>query len=88
MVKLKDTFISLATAGYIQQSPVEEVKEGCEIPTLVPVATIVPELDTRTLMQAMANPSEIKDSEFAKITPLWIDEVVGGWGVALLEFDL
>ncbi|VVD02324.1 unnamed protein product [Leptidea sinapis] len=61
IVQLKDTFISLATAGYIQQSPVAEIKEGSEIPTLVPVATIVPDLDARVLMQAMANPADVKD---------------------------
>ncbi|VVD02323.1 unnamed protein product [Leptidea sinapis] len=62
IVQLKDTFISLATAGYIQQSPVAEIKEGSEIPTLVPVATIVPDLDARVLMQAMANPADVKDT--------------------------
>lgn len=64
MVKLKDTFISLATAGYIQQAPVAELKDS-EIPTLVPVATIVPDLDMRDLMQAMSNNlSDCKDSKY------------------------
>ncbi|XP_026751660.1 DNA-directed RNA polymerase III subunit RPC3 [Galleria mellonella] len=68
MSKLKDTFISLATAGYIQQAPVEEVKEGCEIPTLVPVATIVPELDTRHLLHAMTmDISEITDNVYWEV---------------------
>lgn len=65
---LKDTFISLATAGYIQQAPVAELKEGSEIPTLVPVATIVPDLDLRTLQQAMtANVNEINDNVYWKV---------------------
>ncbi|XP_060806276.1 DNA-directed RNA polymerase III subunit RPC3 [Amyelois transitella] len=68
MVQLKDTFISLATAGYIQQSPVEETKEGAnEVPTLVPVATIVPDLDTRALIQAMAKPEEITDKIYWEV---------------------
>ncbi|XP_053616112.1 DNA-directed RNA polymerase III subunit RPC3 [Plodia interpunctella] len=68
IVKLKDTFISLATAAYIQQSPVEEAREGSnEVPTLVPVATIVPELDIRSLIQAMANPSEITDKIYWEV---------------------
>ncbi|CAH0719198.1 unnamed protein product, partial [Brenthis ino] len=67
MVKLKDTFISLATAGYIQQAPVAELKDS-EIPTLVPVATIVPDLDMRDLMQAMSNNlSDCKDNTYWKV---------------------
>ncbi|KOB78292.1 putative DNA-directed RNA polymerase III, 62-kS-subunit, partial [Operophtera brumata] len=50
----KDTFISLVTAAYIQQAPVAELSEGGDLPTLVPVATIVPDLDTRALIQAAA----------------------------------
>lgn len=67
IVKLKDTFISLVTAGYIQQAPVAEMKEGSEVPTLVPVATIVPDLDARVLLQAMnsGNLAEANDSEYA-----------------------
>ena len=64
-------FISLVTAGYIQQAPVAELKEGSEIPTLVPVATIVPDmLVSRTgilaLVQAMSTGSisEINDSKY------------------------
>lgn len=58
-------FISLATAGYIQQAPVAELKEGSDIPTLVPVATIVPDLDTRMLQQVMnaGNFNDVKDSK-------------------------
>lgn len=58
--------MSLATAGYIQQAPVAEMKEGSDIPTLVPVATIVPELDSRALVQAMTSGSaaDLKDSEY------------------------
>ncbi|XP_047507722.1 DNA-directed RNA polymerase III subunit RPC3 isoform X1 [Pieris napi] len=67
IVTLKDTFISLATAAYIQQAPVAEIKEGSEIPNLVQVATIVPDLDTRALMQAMANPADIKDNIYWKV---------------------
>ncbi|CAF4952069.1 unnamed protein product [Pieris macdunnoughi] len=67
IVTLKDTFISLATAAYIQQAPVAEMKEGSEIPNLVQVATIVPDLDTRALMQAMANPADIKDNIYWKV---------------------
>lgn len=64
MVKLKDTFISLATAGYIQQAPVAELKDS-DIPALVPVATIVPDLDVRELMQAMTNNLiDCKDSKY------------------------
>ncbi|KAI8441033.1 hypothetical protein MSG28_009305 [Choristoneura fumiferana] len=65
IITLKDTFVSLATAGYIQQAPVAEMKEGSEIPTLVPVATIVPELDGRALVQAMTsgNTADINDKE-------------------------
>ncbi|KAM3966054.1 RNA polymerase III subunit C [Aphomia sociella] len=68
MVKLKDTFISLATAGYIQQAPVVEAKEGCEVPTLVPVASIVPKLEIRTLLQAMTmDLSEITDNVYWEV---------------------
>ncbi|CAG4960917.1 unnamed protein product [Colias eurytheme] len=67
LVKLKDTFISLATAGYIQQAPVPELKEGSDVPTLVPVVTIVPDLDVRVLMQAMNNPEEISDKIYWKV---------------------
>lgn len=63
IVSLKDTFISLATATYIQQAPVAEIKEGSDVPNLVQVVTIVPDLDTRGLMQAMANPADIQDSK-------------------------
>lgn len=43
-----------------------EIKEGSEIPTLVPVATIVPDLDARQLMQVMnsGNLAEANDSEY------------------------
>lgn len=60
-------FISLVTAGYIQQAPVAELKEGSEIPTLVPVATIVPDIDTRALIQALntGSISEINDSKWS-----------------------
>ncbi|KAL0829722.1 hypothetical protein ABMA28_003218 [Loxostege sticticalis] len=69
IVKLKDVFISLATAGYIQQAPVAEIKEGSEIPTLVPVATIVPDLDARQLMQVMnsGNLAEANDNVYWKV---------------------
>ncbi|XP_045453789.1 DNA-directed RNA polymerase III subunit RPC3 [Melitaea cinxia] len=68
MVKLKDTFISLATAGYIQQAPVAELKDGSDIPTLVPVATIVPDLDVRELLQAMSsNLADCKDNTYWKV---------------------
>ncbi|CAH2088053.1 unnamed protein product [Euphydryas editha] len=68
MVNLKDTFISLATAGYIQQAPVAELKDGSEIPTLVPVATIVPDLDARELLQAMSsNLADCKDNTYWKV---------------------
>ncbi|KAH9637506.1 hypothetical protein HF086_010917 [Spodoptera exigua] len=60
IIGLKDMFISLVTAGYIQQAPVAELKEGSEIPTLVPVATIIPDLDSRALLQAM-NVGHIND---------------------------
>lgn len=58
-------FVSLVTAGYIQQAPVAELKEGSEIPTLVPVATIVPDIEIRPLIQAMTtgDTSELKDSK-------------------------
>ncbi|XP_026330557.1 DNA-directed RNA polymerase III subunit RPC3 [Hyposmocoma kahamanoa] len=55
VISLKDTFVSLATATYIQQAPVAELKEGSDIPTLVPVATIVPDFDVRALVQAVAS---------------------------------
>ncbi|XP_050551828.1 DNA-directed RNA polymerase III subunit RPC3 [Spodoptera frugiperda] len=66
---LKDMFISLVTAGYIQQAPVAELKEGSEIPTLVPVATIVPDLDSRALVQAMNNGhiNDIKDNIYWRV---------------------
>ncbi|KAJ0172728.1 hypothetical protein K1T71_011867 [Dendrolimus kikuchii] len=65
---LKDTFISLATAGYIQQAPVAVLKEGSELPTLEHVATIVPDLDLRTLQQAMTmNLNDIKDNVYWKV---------------------
>lgn len=66
IIKLKDTFISLVTAAYIQQAPIGELKEGSEVPTLEPVATIVPELNTGALMQAASTGdlSEINDSEW------------------------
>ncbi|XP_047027290.1 DNA-directed RNA polymerase III subunit RPC3 [Helicoverpa zea] len=69
IISLKDMFISLVTAGYIQQAPVAELKEGSEIPTLVPVATIVPELDTRALVQAMntGSISEINDNIYWRV---------------------
>ncbi|CAG9782262.1 unnamed protein product [Diatraea saccharalis] len=69
IVQLKDTFISLATAGYIQQAPVAEVKEGSEVPTLVPVATIVPDLDARVLIQAVntGNIADIKDNVYWRV---------------------
>lgn len=65
IVKLKDTFISLVTAAYIQQALVAQLSEGSEVPTLIPVATIVPELDTRALIQAASTGdiSEINDSK-------------------------
>ncbi|XP_075981899.1 RNA polymerase III subunit C [Anticarsia gemmatalis] len=69
ILNLKEMFISLVTAAYIQQTPVAELKEGSEIPTLVPVATIVPDLDTRTLMQAMSagNLSEVNDNIYWRV---------------------
>ncbi|XP_041969527.1 DNA-directed RNA polymerase III subunit RPC3 [Aricia agestis] len=67
LVKLKDTFISLATAAYIQQAPVAELKEGSDIPTLVPVATIVPDIDVRDLIQAMNNLAESKDNIYWRV---------------------
>ncbi|CAB3241504.1 unnamed protein product [Arctia plantaginis] len=69
IMSLKDMFISLATAGYIQQAPVAELKEGSEIPTLVPVATIVPDLDTRILLQVMnaGNFNDVKDNIYWKV---------------------
>lgn len=64
-MKLKDTFISLATAGYIQQAPVAEINN--EIPVLVPVATIVPDLDVRELINAMnSNLNNVSDSKLLK----------------------
>lgn len=65
IMKLKDIFISLITAGYIQQASVAELKEGSEIPTLVPVATITPEIDVRALIKIMnsGNLAESSDSE-------------------------
>lgn len=52
------------TAGYIQQAPVAEVKEGADLPVLVTVATIVPDLDARTLVLAMTDPkADINDSK-------------------------
>lgn len=54
----------MATAGYIQQAPVAVLKEGSELPTLEQVATIVPDLELRTLQQAMTmNLNEINDSK-------------------------
>ncbi|XP_061717107.1 DNA-directed RNA polymerase III subunit RPC3 [Cydia pomonella] len=69
IITLKDTFVSLATAGYIQQAPVAETKEGSEVPTLTPVATIVPELDSRVLLQAMAAGSlaDVNDNVYWKV---------------------
>ncbi|CAK1542697.1 unnamed protein product [Leptosia nina] len=67
IVTLKDTFISLATATYIQQAPVAQLKDGSDIPDLVQVASIVPDLDTRLLMQAMVNPADIKDNVYWKV---------------------
>lgn len=69
ILKLKEMFVSLATAGYIQQAPVAELKEGSDIPTLVPVATIVPDLDNRTLLQAMTagNLNEVKDNIYWRV---------------------
>ncbi|OWR43464.1 DNA-directed RNA polymerase III subunit RPC3-like [Danaus plexippus] len=66
IVKLKDTFISLATAGYIQQAPVAEINN--EIPVLVPVATIVPDLDVRELINAMnSNLNNVSDNIYWKV---------------------
>ncbi|KAL4706683.1 hypothetical protein ACJJTC_014438 [Scirpophaga incertulas] len=69
IIRLKDTFISLATAGYIQQAPVAELNEGSEIPTLVPVATIVPDLDSRVIVQAMnsGNIAEANDNIYWRV---------------------
>ncbi|KAJ8720742.1 hypothetical protein PYW08_006207 [Mythimna loreyi] len=74
IVTLKDMFISLVTAGYIQQAPVAELKEGSEVPTLVPVATIVPDLlvsrnGTLALVQAMSSGSisEINDNIYWRV---------------------
>ncbi|XP_028029771.1 DNA-directed RNA polymerase III subunit RPC3 [Bombyx mandarina] len=69
IVKLKDIFISLITAGYIQQASVAELKEGSEIPTLVPVATITPEIDVRALIKIMnsGNLAESSDNVFWKV---------------------
>lgn len=63
IVSLKDMFISLVTASYIQQAPVAETINGITLPALVTVATIVPDLDARTLVLAMNDPkADIKDS--------------------------
>ncbi|XP_048481353.1 DNA-directed RNA polymerase III subunit RPC3 [Plutella xylostella] len=69
IVSLKDMFISLATAGYLQQAAVAEVKEGegGEVPTMVAVATIVPELDARTLVLAMNEGAEVTDNIYWKV---------------------
>lgn len=69
IVKLKDIFISLITAGYIQQASVAELKEGSEIPTLVPVATITPEIDVRALIKIMnsGNLAESSDNVYWKV---------------------
>ncbi|CAH0397188.1 unnamed protein product [Chilo suppressalis] len=69
VIQLKDTFVSLATAAYIQQAPVAELKEDCEVPTLVPVATIVPDLDTRALIQAVntGNIADINDNVYWRV---------------------
>ncbi|XP_068623119.1 DNA-directed RNA polymerase III subunit RPC3 [Battus philenor] len=69
MIKLRDTFVSLATAGYIQQAPVADAKEASDVPSLVPVATIVPDLDIRQLMHAMSagNMADIKDNIYWKV---------------------
>ncbi|CAK1589198.1 unnamed protein product [Parnassius mnemosyne] len=70
ILKLRDTFVSLATAGYIQQAPVADTKEGSsDVPSLVPVATIVPDLDTRQLLHAMTTGSlaDIKDNIYWKV---------------------
>lgn len=69
ILNLKEMFISLVTASYIQQAPVAELKEGSDIPTLVPVATIVPDLDTRMLMQVMStgNITDVKDNIYWRV---------------------
>ncbi|XP_026736541.1 DNA-directed RNA polymerase III subunit RPC3 [Trichoplusia ni] len=69
ILKLKEMFISLVTAGYIQQAPVAELKEGSEVPTLVPVATIVPDIEIRPLIQAMSSgdTSELKDNIYWRV---------------------
>ncbi|CAH2207895.1 jg6038 [Pararge aegeria aegeria] len=65
MINLRDTFTSLVTAGYIQQAPVAELREGSDIPTLVAAETKVPEFDLRDLMQAMtSNLADVKDSMY------------------------
>lgn len=72
MLQLKETFISLVTAAYIQQAAVAELKEGSDVPTLVPVATIVPDLDTRTLLQAASTFKHVDtdSKEIYKCSPL------------------
>ncbi|CAH2055868.1 unnamed protein product, partial [Iphiclides podalirius] len=69
ILKLRDIFVSLATAGYIQQAPVADTKENNEVPSLEPVATIVPELDPRQLLHALTTGSlvDIKDNIYWKV---------------------
>ncbi|GBP64016.1 DNA-directed RNA polymerase III subunit RPC3 [Eumeta japonica] len=69
IIMLKDTFISLVTAGYIQQAPIADSKENTEVPTLVPVVTIVPEFDSRALLQALAtgDDSALNDKIYWKV---------------------
>ncbi|XP_045778619.1 DNA-directed RNA polymerase III subunit RPC3 [Maniola jurtina] len=68
LMNLKDTFISLVTAGYIQQAPLAELREGSEVPTLVAAETKAPELDMRELMQAVAsNLADVKDNVYWKV---------------------
>lgn len=61
-MKLRDIFISIATARYIQQAP---VADNSEVPSLEPVATIVPDIDVRQLAQAMATDTlaDVNDSK-------------------------
>ncbi|XP_013141101.1 PREDICTED: DNA-directed RNA polymerase III subunit RPC3 [Papilio polytes] len=66
LVKLRDIFISIATARYIQQAP---VADNSEVPSLEPVATIVPDIDVRQLAQAMATDTlaDVNDNIYWKV---------------------
>ncbi|XP_013171759.1 PREDICTED: DNA-directed RNA polymerase III subunit RPC3 isoform X1 [Papilio xuthus] len=66
LVKLRDVFISIATARYIQQAP---VADKSEVPSLEPVATIVPDIDIRQLAQAIATDTlaDVSDNIYWKV---------------------